>query len=208
MLEKYIPYNMRGNGSIIVTTQKTLTSQSVHLSMLELQPLSDREGCSLLFAIRKGPVTDEEKRVGDEISAWVGGLPLAIVTLSGYIKYSVWSVAEILDCLHQSSRIWVSGTEIRVVSEKDNYERTWENIFEMALSEISPNSRHLIQILAFLNPSGIPEELLKMNHKILSLELSNGEDEDSEDEYVCLGHFCSREPYEQFLFETLTKSFV
>ena len=51
-------------------------------------------------------------------------------------------------------------------STVQEYERRLENVFDIALTELaatSPKARNLLDIMAFLNPDGISEEMLVMN---------------------------------------------
>jgi hypothetical protein len=174
LLERYVPENIRG-GSIIVTTQHAHISPITnHFRKLELQPLSEDPGSSLFFGILERPPTDEEEEgVSKDICKWVGGLPLAIVTVAGYLKCSSSSSSEILASLQRSSMVWASSGSGAI----RNYDKTLATVFDLALGQISEHSRHFLQILAFLSPHGIPEELLRHPHTLPSLQFLNDEDE-------------------------------
>lgn len=103
----------------------------------------------------------------------LGGLPLAIVTVSGYLKSSGSSVEEIFASLKRSSKVWAStGVE----SIRD-YEKTLSTVFDLALGELSDNSLHLLRLLAYFDPQGIPEYLLTQKHELKTLEFFNDDDE-------------------------------
>lgn len=108
-----------------------------------------------------------------DICNWVGGLPLAIVTVAAYCKCSRATTAEIFSSLQRSSNIWASSGELGV----RNYEKTLATVFDLALSQISPDSRRFLYVLAFLSSQGIPERLLKYPHKIASLRFLNDIDQ-------------------------------
>ncbi|KAK0099727.1 hypothetical protein ONS96_008224 [Cadophora gregata f. sp. sojae] len=150
LVDKFFPVNLAGHGSIIVTTQKAHMSPLTNdFKKMPLSPLISDSGSDLLFRILdRGPKDDSEEIVMHEISTWVGGLPLALVTLGGYMKVSESSPTELFESLKRSSNSWVSSGEGTV----RNYDKTLATVFDIALGELSENARHLVDILAYLNP--------------------------------------------------------
>ncbi|KAI1123776.1 P-loop containing nucleoside triphosphate hydrolase protein [Nemania abortiva] len=175
LIENYVPENLNG-GSIIITTQHAHISPITNdFRKLELQPMGSESGSSLFFKVLGRDAKDEdEESTAYQICDWVGGLPLAIVTVAGYLSRSSSSAAEILTNLRRSSLIWANSSIRR---PPGNYEKSLATVFDLALSHLSPNSIHLLQILAFLSPDGIPEDLLRRPHEIPSLAFLNDEDE-------------------------------
>jgi hypothetical protein len=175
LIETYLPLSLSGRGSIIITTQKAHISPITEdFYKIELQPLPVETGTKLLYAVwGKTATFDEERSASQEIASWVGGLPLAIVTVAGYLKCSSVSAAKMLESLKRSSNVWSKSGEGSVWY----YEKTLATVFDVALGEISGNSRHLLQIMAFLSPDGIPEELFTQKHNFDSLRFLNNEDE-------------------------------
>ena len=174
LIDAYLPQEF-SRGSIIITTQKAHISPITDdFNKIELQPL-DLDDCSaLLFKIWGRKPINGDWDVSREISAWVGGLPLAIVTIAGYLKQSESTAEEILASLKRSSNIWASTGKETV----HNYDKTLSTVFDLALGEIRHNSRHLLQILAFLDPQGIPEEMLTRSYPdIPSLSFLNTAEE-------------------------------
>lgn len=175
LIETYLPVNLSGHGSAIITTQKAhISSLTNNFYKIELQPLKVSEGARLLCEISGKTPGNEEEDIRREICDWVGGLPLAIVTIAGYMKCSSSSAAEIFASLKRSSTIWASSGEESI----RNYEKTLSTVFDLALSEIGLDSRHLLRIMAFLRPEGIPEELLTRKYiHIPSIAFLSTEDE-------------------------------
>jgi len=173
-VDKFFPDNLAGKGSIIVTTQKAHMSITRDFPKMPLGPLPADIGSQLLFKIyEKTPKDDLEESTAHEISTWVGGLPLAIVTLAGYMKCSSSSPAELFASLKRSSKSWVSSGEGSIL----NYDKTLATVFNIALGELSENARHLVDILAYLNPDHVSEELLTSPHSLPTLKFLNDEDE-------------------------------
>ncbi|KAL8897522.1 MAG: hypothetical protein Q9207_007174 [Kuettlingeria erythrocarpa] len=105
---------------------------------------------------------EAEADLARETSAIVGGLPLAIATIGGYIKESESFIVEFLQIMKRSSNAWEDTQHIKM----QHYEKTSGIVFDIALKELSkyPKDRKLVDILAFLNPDSIPEGILIAPH--------------------------------------------
>ena len=157
-LAPYLPSDTKSQGCIIITTQRPQSQRiTKDFYVMELQSLNEERGAKLLFSYLERDPTDETgSDLAHEISAIVGGLPLAITTIGGYINDSGSSLKEFLGIMKQSSNAWEETHDKKL----KNYERTLSTVFEIALKELPSNARNLIIILAFLNPDSIPEEIL------------------------------------------------
>ncbi|PVH81623.1 hypothetical protein DL98DRAFT_489524 [Cadophora sp. DSE1049] len=175
LVDKFFPVNLAGHGSIIVTTQKAHMSQLTNdFKKIPLSPLTSDSGSNLLFKVlERAPKGNLEEITTHEISTWVGGLPLALVTLGGYMKVSESSPTELFESLKRSSNSWVSSGEGSI----RNYDKTLATVFDIALGELSENARHLVDILAYLNPDHVSEELLTFPHSLPTLNFLNDKDE-------------------------------
>ena len=107
-----------------------------------------------------------------EIVDIVGGLPLAISTISGSIHMSNLTVAEFLGHIRRLDKIWDTTESTRV----QGCDRTLGCVFELALAKL-PDSRKLINLLGFLNPDNIPEAMLLERQDDPSLEFLGSPDE-------------------------------
>lgn len=163
LLEPYVPENMEG-GFIIITTQHAHVSPVTDtFKRLELNPLSGNGASDLFFRIlERDPVSEGERVTVVDMCDWVGRLPLAIVTVAGYTRRSSHSPSEIFGRLQHSSKVWEDS---HGSGKTQHYDKTLATAFDLALSQISDDSRHLLHILAFLSPHGIPEALLKQKHR-------------------------------------------
>lgn len=157
-LEPYLPTETKNRGSVIVTTQRP-RSRRITRSFynIELHSFDEEVGAKLLFKyLERAPSDEAEQNLAQETSRIVGGLPLAIATIGGYINESESSVAEFLEIMKRSSNAWEDTQHTKIVQ----YERTLGTVFDIALKELPPKTRNLIEILAFLNPDSIPEGIL------------------------------------------------
>ncbi|KAI4119278.1 MAG: hypothetical protein LQ345_000801 [Seirophora villosa] len=163
-LEMYLPTETEARGSVIVTTQRPRSQRiTKDFYNIELLSFDEETGAQSLFKYLEREPTDEaESNLARETSAIVGGLPLAIATIGGYIKESESSVEEFLQIMKRSSNAWEDTQHTKL----KHCERTLGTVFNIALSELEkyPAARKLIDILAFLNPDSIPEGILVAPH--------------------------------------------
>ena len=156
---------------MLITTQK---SNFIPISKifveLPLESLSGFEGSELIS--KQLPLlsfTEQDKEDAIAISELVGGLPLALVTISGYVRASGCSLTEYRANFSRSSRIWIEGNKDAVGS----YEKTLATVFSLAISELSADSLSLLNILAFLNPDAVPESIFQKPQDYANLEFLN-----------------------------------
>ncbi|RYP80174.1 hypothetical protein DL770_006338 [Monosporascus sp. CRB-9-2] len=95
------------------------------------------------------------------VSRAVGGLPLAIVHVAGYIRQSQMSLEEFLTLLQnrqQAARIFNEDTIVF------QYDKSLRVVHDIALQQLNPQSLKLAQVLSMLSPDGIPKEILSAEH--------------------------------------------
>ena len=157
-LHAYFPLDIKTHGSVIITTQKTDffaitdTFKTIHVSNFDRE-----EGSALIFKyLQRDPLDNDEVESARRISDLLDGLPLALATIGGYINQTNSVVAEYLENLRTSSKAWEAGS----IGPAKQYEKTLATVFDIAFKELSPKARHLLDILAFLSPDNIPENIL------------------------------------------------
>ncbi|KIX07637.1 uncharacterized protein Z518_02290 [Rhinocladiella mackenziei CBS 650.93] len=167
-LAHYWPKNSQSRGSVLITTQKSDFSPISKIFVeLPLESLSSHEGADLVFNhLRGSSSTEQDKAAAATISELVGGLPLALVTVSGYIRASACSLAEYRANFTRSSRIWTRGNK----ETAGGYEKTLATVFSLALSELSTDASSLLNILAFLNPDSVPESIFRKRQNNADLD--------------------------------------
>ena len=174
-LPKYFP---KSSGSIIITTQKAhMVATTENFHKIPLQALDVETGANLLaIYMDRDYWGEEELLIGRSISSWVGGLPLALATVGGYIRQSGEPPQQIFESLRRSSTVWASTSEGALA----NYNKTLATAFDLALSELTqkaPNARHLLDVLAFLNPDHIPQDMLTRDRNPAAVQYLNNKDE-------------------------------
>ncbi|KAK7735795.1 hypothetical protein SLS63_003753 [Diaporthe eres] len=175
-IDAFIPRNPSCRGAIIITTQRLVLRQLTEtFSRIALGSLDDEAATNLLFKyLERKPRDSSEYDTAFQISKFVGGLPLAIAVMGGYMMVSDSTLTEFLGHLNRSSKVWGAGGKGRYVQD---YDHTLDTVFDLAIQELGVNSRRLVNILAFLNPDAIPEEMLVTKHPSEALEFLSNRDE-------------------------------
>ena len=160
-LEAFLPTNTMARGAVIITTQKTeMRPVTDHFYDFDLENLEREVGSELFFRYLKRPPSDgDEEEIARELSDHVDGSPLALATISGYICESQSTVIEFLESFKRSSKVWGASAG----GPAKQYKGTLETVFKIALEELPDDARHLLHLLAFLNPDSIPEDLFIMD---------------------------------------------
>jgi hypothetical protein len=151
------PYFPHGNGSIIVTTQSK-TAMTMDPSNVEVKTFSPDDGARLLQKYLKSSTESFED--ARELSGLVGGLPLSIAHIAGFLVESSTTLKTFKDIFHRRDGfvVWQGSGPATY-----NYERSLETAFDIALealTEKDPFGRELLDIIAFLDPDSIQEEMV------------------------------------------------
>jgi hypothetical protein len=175
---QYLPRNFyHSNGSTIITTQDSSLVANVKHNY-ELETFGEEDGSTMLlqYLERADPLRDPERDLAQQISGLVGGLPVAISHVAGYVSYSQCSLSELLEIFKQRRRHTGAAT-----SEDDDlpasfrqasfsYDETLAMVWNVTLRELSTDARDLTYILAYLNCEAVPESMLCTVHPEAFLE--------------------------------------
>jgi hypothetical protein len=128
---------------------------------MRVRPFKVDEGTSLILRQMHLDETDKAARAeAEELSGELGGCPLAISHYVGFCVASHMSLGEVLRTFQQrsmSAEIWSCNSNVSVLQ----YERTLGTVWDTALNSLDDEAKDLLDVLAFLNPDCIPEDLLK-----------------------------------------------
>ncbi|RYP53944.1 hypothetical protein DL768_001166 [Monosporascus sp. mg162] len=148
-------------GAILITSQVSELSRASNW-VIDLRPLAPHEGAHFLISQIDGNMNfDEHMKAANLVSRAVGGHPLAIVHVAGYIRQSQMSLEEFLTLLQnrqQSARIFNEDTIVF------QYDKSLRVVHDIALQQLNPQSLKLAQVLSMLSPDGIPKEILSAEH--------------------------------------------
>lgn len=143
------------HGAILLTSQDPESTNMTH-SEIHLQGTTAEEGSTLFQRYLRRDASEQE--AAEELSASLGGLPLAIAHFSGYVSLSQCTIDRILVNFRRqfkSSQIWTSKTNV----SSSNYVHTLDTVRDLAWQRLSFDARKITRILAFLNPDSVPEDL-------------------------------------------------
>ncbi|KAL4900328.1 hypothetical protein BDW74DRAFT_96393 [Aspergillus multicolor] len=160
------PYWPSGyKGSILVTTQRAGLVQITGGSEIALVPLASTEGAKLLLRhLRIAPIeSSADFQAAKSIADTVGGLPVAISHISGYLETSHSTLREFKALYNtnrqQSKRIWARDYR----TWTNQYHLTLETTWDIALMELPPQARAFINVLAMLDAESVSEDILFSN---------------------------------------------
>lgn len=163
----------RGCGAIIVTSQVAGSFAQAISFHIEPSPLSIEESSSLLLELTHCNQPSEKDVASAEcISRMVGGLPIAITHMAGYMFTSKTHPEELQRMLETREvyNIWLKMKTWTTPL----YEQTLETVWNIALQELSESAIKLLYVISMLNPEAIPEDML-VQCELLNPDSSNQE---------------------------------
>jgi tetratricopeptide (TPR) repeat protein len=148
-----------GPGQVIVTSR--LRDWGEFAQVLELGSLTQLESASYLLARTEGgrKTTSGESADAQAIAADLGGLALAIELAAAYINTRGIGLADYRRRWQEESGRLIAFTDETSTRSSTSIAAT----FEASRAQLSPASRLLLNILAWLAPDPIPYSLLKWN---------------------------------------------
>ncbi|QYT04349.1 NB-ARC domain-containing protein [Trichoderma simmonsii] len=157
ILQPFWPVCSRG--SILVTTRNTSPKATPASISLHLRPLAHDEGRDLLVVSIKEMGQNSIEIDADaafRLSMVLGGLPLALAQIAGYISTIGCSVEEFLEMFEETQHS--SGEIISDLDSTDfNYDYTLATVWDLTLAKLDPKAFFLLQMMAYLDPDCIPE---------------------------------------------------
>lgn len=154
VLTDYWP--IQGSGSVLITSRDPLMKSlfSTAPSGLDLEPMSDRDGGALLRNLAQ----DEDKEgLSEKIANMLGGLPLAIVQMTGIIRRQALRLSEFMESYNDHSE-HSTLYQLKSPLGPQAYPHTISTVW--ALESLTPGAKHFLYVLAFLDPDCIQEYIL------------------------------------------------
>jgi hypothetical protein len=161
------------NGSVLITTQiQHLLENASNATSIRLDTLKQQDGSEMLLSyLNRDIETDPEKHLANEISAFVGGLPVAIAQVAGYVSYSQYELGELIQIFRQ----WRKRAGVATDEADDlpatfreasfSYEGTLAMVWEITLRELTQDARDVLNVLAYLNSASVPKDMLWRMHE-------------------------------------------
>ncbi|KAK0732315.1 hypothetical protein B0H67DRAFT_525944 [Lasiosphaeris hirsuta] len=151
------------HGAVLITSQHDRLSAAYDI---QLEPLHPDEGSKFLLKHLKTDASDRDNlEDARKISAQLGGLPLALGYVAGYISNTKWSLREFLRNSELNPQMLGRIFAMPLQAATDQYKNTLESIWALSSQRLNPTQRKVIEVLSMLNPDGTPEEMLRYaNH--------------------------------------------
>ena len=155
-----------GIGSLLITSRDPLskTVHSIGSRSVDLDPLDAHEATDLLQRLTR---IDGEPAEAKEICDLLGGLPLAISQMAQIIRYQYLNYSTFLERYNDDSQ----KRELHQTNIKRRaiYGHTLASVW--AFESLNPESRSLLEVMAFFDPDCIPQRLLlKVSENLASPE--------------------------------------
>jgi len=159
-------------GSILLTTRDFNAAFSPAAQGYHVQPFDSMAGSSaFLSLVGRDPDSIANQSMAKDITHALGGLPLAINQISGFIVQQQLALEDFLPLYERNS------TKIHArKSGISDYEHTLSTVWEIALSKLTGDASTLQKLLAFVDPDKIHE----------SVVMEGFEDEDEGSEFFFL----------------------
>lgn len=143
-------------GSILITTRSPSQAWKQNPVDLELSPFSI-ETSKAAFAWLSGlvPVDQKDEAAMEESCTLLGGLPLAMIQVSDFIRDLGCSYVEFLQIYKKSAERLFPKLDVPI-----DYNATALKTWEVSVERLSEDPRYLLNLLTFFDPELIPEALL------------------------------------------------
>lgn len=143
-------------GSLIVTSRDPTIAFGAASSTIQLQPFDQSHGMeAILNLLGKTSASDIERSFARDIAEALGGLPLAITQISGFIAQQKLSMSGFVP-LYERNAAKINRRS--VVGHQD--EHILSTVWEIAIQTMAPGPRHIQSLLAFFDPDKIHETVL------------------------------------------------
>ncbi|KAL8808246.1 MAG: hypothetical protein Q9200_004367 [Gallowayella weberi] len=146
----------QGSGSVLITSRDPLAKVafSTAPSGIDLHPLQEQEGATLLKKLTRG--TENTDAAARNISNSVGGLPLALAQIASIVMRQDLTLEEMWGLYRDhSEHTSLHGLNFRTGTPQ--YPHSIASVW--AFERLRPAARALLDVLAFLDPDRIQEDL-------------------------------------------------
>jgi hypothetical protein len=152
-----------GLGSVLLTSRDFNAARSPASAGFHVQPFDDATGSDVLLHLvgleTNLPSNQEKARV---ITHALGGLPLAINQIGGFISQRKFPLQDFLPLYERNS----AKIDARKTGLSD-YEHTLSTVWEISLSKLTGDPCTLLNLLVFFEPDAIHEVVLTEGSKSL-----------------------------------------
>ncbi len=159
-------------GSILLTSRDFTAGFGTSSEECKVQPFDEETGVSaFLSLVGRDTKSPSNHASAKKIVEVLGGLPLAINQISGFVAQQKLALEDFLPLYERNSEKIDKRRLIR-----GDYEHTLSTVWELALGQLSGPSSTLQQLLAFFDPDKVHESVLR-----------EGSEEVHDDDFAFLG---------------------
>lgn len=143
-------------GSVLITSRDSTAALTLASSGCQVTPFDMETGsAALLNILGLDPDSESNQAHAKEITSTLGGLPLALNQIGGFIAQRKIPLESFLSLYEQNSASVDAKSNATI-----DYSYTLATVWEMAQNQLSGNSKLLHMILSFLDPDCIHESIL------------------------------------------------
>lgn len=144
-------------GSILITSRDSTAAFGTSAESIHVLPFDeDTSVDAFICLVGRDPTSASDREAARDISRALGGLPLAINQISGFIVQQKLGLKDFLP-LYQKNAAKIDARKLK----RGDYTHTLSTVWEISLTQLSGESSTLQNLLAFFDPDRIPESILK-----------------------------------------------
>jgi len=145
-----------GGGSVLLTTRDSNAVHSPASKGFHVQPFDDKGGSEVLLnLVGLDPTSAPNRETAVAITKTLGGLPLALTQIGGFIvgrKLPLQNFLPLYEC--NASKIDARKAGI------SDYEHSLSTVWEMSMKKLEGDAHTLFNMLPYFQPDGIDELVL------------------------------------------------
>ncbi|ORX98178.1 hypothetical protein BCR34DRAFT_607010 [Clohesyomyces aquaticus] len=161
VLRHFWPAN--GHGSILLTTRDASAIHSPASGGMHVQPFDDADGSRVLLnLVGLDNSSLENQEQAKAITNILGGLPLALNQMSGFIVQRRMPLQDFIP-LYERNAAKIDARKMGI----SNYEHTLSTVWNISMGKVSGDSRTLLNLLPYFQPDGIDEAILRQGASLV-----------------------------------------
>ncbi|KAI1462266.1 TPR-like protein [Annulohypoxylon moriforme] len=143
------------HGSILLTTRNFDVANNPYSRCIQLEPFDEFEGTLMLIKqIGLDPTVDSNAEHATAIVQVLGGLPLALSQIGGFIAQRKLPLKNFIPLYERNAAKIDSRKTV-----KDDYEHTLSTVWDVSFQKLPEDATRLLNLLIFFDPDGVDEAI-------------------------------------------------
>lgn len=172
LLRDYWPNSAKG--SILITSRQWILGTTMVDGACEIGSLEEKEGASMIQLLLENKVSDaQDRHLVEEMAKALGGLPLALAQMAGYLRTNHVTVKEFLgnyDNSEYARTLFGRATSL----DHEQHQQTLETVWRLSFEKLSPDAKTLLGIIVFLHPAEMPARIFQIREPRSEMALLPG----------------------------------